>query len=215
MNDYAALFEELPKSATLLTPNQRLSAYLRKQYQESQNTVLFETPDILPIQAWLHRLYDVALTQAWCDKICLTSEQTLFLWEQIIQQYPPTQTLLSKAHQTALLVHQAWDLLHAWQIPLSALKDAHHPETELFLSWLEPFQATLKQHHWLTPAELPLHLSLHLPEHYCQILPPRYLIGFDEIPPHLKTLLSKLEQYAVPIESGKGSEPRKHPWDTP
>ncbi len=213
MNDYAALFEELPKSATILTPNQRLSAYLRKQYQESQNTFVFETPDILPIQAWLHRLYDIALTQAWCDKICLTTEQTLFLWEQIIQEYPPTQTLLSKAHQTAQLAHQAWDLLNAWQIPLSTLKNAHHPETELFLFWLEPFQAALKQHHWLTPAELPLYLSHRLPSHYCQTLFSHYLIGFEEIPPHLTTLFSKLDEHAISIESDEGSEPRKHSWD--
>lgn len=197
MKSYASLFDALPPRATVLTPNQRLAAYLRKRYNERQEEVVFRSADILPIQAWLRRLYDNALTQQWINKVCLTAEQTLVLWEEIIQSHPTSIPLLSKAHKTAQLAHSAWDLLHAWHIPLTALEHSHHAETEQFLAWLIPFKEALKKNNWLTTAELPSYLLKHLPPVYCQTLAPLYLAGFDEIPPILKSLLSALQHYGV------------------
>lgn len=199
---------QLPPTATVLTPNQRLAAYLRQQYNEKKETPVFNSADVLPIHAWLQRVYHHALTHQWVDKVCLTAEQTLALWEEIIRQYPATTPLLSKAHKTAQLAHSAWDLLHEWQIPLATLEHSHHNESEQFLAWLKPFQIALKQNHWLTLAELPLYLLQHLPTTYYQTLPPLYLVAFDEISPNLQTLLSTLQQQGVAVILWDEQQPR-------
>ncbi|MBY0378310.1 MAG: hypothetical protein K2Q33_07100, partial [Gammaproteobacteria bacterium] len=146
-------------------------------------------------------------TQQWVAKVCLTTEQTLAQWEKTIQSYPSTIALLSKAHKTAQLAHSAWELLHAWQIPLARLENSHLNETEQFLAWLIPFKAALKKNNWLTLAELPAYLSKHLPQTYCSTLAPLYLVGFDEIEPNLSALLSTLQQYGLKLKFWDEKQP--------
>lgn len=201
MSRYLNLFNILLPAATILTPNQRLAAYLRKQYNESQKTAVFNSADILPINAWLQRLYETALMQQWSYKIVLTTEEELVLWKQIIHKHPMATALLSKSHNTAKLAQKAWELMQHWQLPISALEHSHHSETEQFLTWLSPFKKALATHDWLTLPELPLHLQSHLPISYCQTLPALHLVGFDEIPPVIKTFLDTLEQRGVSVNT--------------
>ena len=83
MSRYQSVLNTLSPAVTVLTPNQRLAAYLRKQYNETQKTAVFSSADILPMDAWLKRLYENALIQQWTDKIILTAEQELALWEKV------------------------------------------------------------------------------------------------------------------------------------
>ncbi|MCD6045672.1 MAG: nuclease family protein, partial [Gammaproteobacteria bacterium] len=140
-----------------------------------------------------------ALMQQWTDKIVLTSEQELAVWEQIINAQPRTTALLSKSYKTAQLAQKAWELVQHWQLPISTLEHSHHSETEQFLSWLYSFKKTLEAHDWLSLAELPLHLSQHLPIAYCQTMPVLHLVGFDEIPPVIRGFLDILQQCGVNV----------------
>ncbi len=196
---YQALFDHLPAQYTLLTPNQRLGAYLRRLYAEGQSQTLFSTPDILPIEAWLHRLYETALSRGYSDRLVLTQEQCLALWEKIIIANPGPSPLLVQTHKTAALAHKAWELMHRWSIPLSALEHSHHAETEQFLQWLNPFQNALAEQQYITPVELPTHLLNCLPQDYLKTLPPLYRIGFDEKPPQLEVFLAHLQTQGVLI----------------
>lgn len=206
MNRYQSLFKALSPTATVLTPNQRLAAYLRKQYNESQERTVFNSVDILPLSAWLQRLYENAFIQQWTDKIILTTEQEFALWGKIINQQPTNTTLLSKSHKTAQLAQKAWELVQHWQLPLNALEHSHHSETEQFLAWLKPFKKVLAIESWLTLAELPLHLSQCLPTSYYPILPSLHLVGFDEIPPVVKKFWDTLEQHGVQLNDELNSE---------
>ncbi len=199
MNRYHSLLNGLSSSATVLTPNQRLAAYLRKQYNETQKATVFNSADILPMNAWLQRLYETALMQQWTDKIILTTEQELALWGKVINAQPMNTALLSKSHHTAKLAQKAWELVRHWQLPMTALEHSHHSETEQFLTWLNPFKKALAVEGWLTLAELPAHLTQHLPIPYCQTLPALHLVGFDEMPPVMRVFLDILEQRGVSI----------------
>jgi ATP-dependent helicase/nuclease subunit B len=199
MSRYQSVFNILSPAATVLTPNQRLAAYLRKQYNETQKTAVFNSADIIPINAWLQRLYENALIQQWTDKIILTAEQELALWEKMINEQPMATALLSKSHNTAKLAQKAWELVQHWQLPISALEHSHHSETEQFLAWLNSFKKALAAEGWLTLAELPAHLARCLPIPYCQTLPALHLVGFDDMPPVIKGFLDTLEQRGVNV----------------
>lgn len=189
----------LHAAGTLITPNRRLATYLRKQYNQAQKNAVFNSADILPLNAWLSRLYETALLQQWTDKILLTAEQEFALWEQIIQQQSANTVLLSKSHKTAQLAQKAWELVHYWQLPISALEHSHFSETEQFLAWLNAFKKMLHSQNWLTLTELPAHLSQQLPTSYCQNLSPLQLVGFDEIPPAVQSFLDGLIGRGVSI----------------
>ncbi len=199
MSRYQSVLNTLSPAVTVLTPNQRLAAYLRKQYNQTQKTAVFSSADILPMDAWLKRLYENALIQQWTDKIILTAEQELALWEKMINEQPMNTALLSKSHNTAKLAQNAWELVQHWQLPISTLEHSHHSETEQFLAWLNPFKRTLVVEGWLTLAELPSHLAQCLPISYCQTLPALDLVGFDDIRPVMTTFLETLKQRGVTI----------------
>ncbi len=199
MSRYQSVFNTLSPAATVLTPNQRLATYLRKQYNETQKAAVFNTADILSEDAWLKRLHEDALMQQWTDKIVLTTEQELALWEKVIKLQPMTTALLSKSHNTAQLAQKAWKLVQHWQLPISALEHSHHSETEQFLTWLNIFKKTLAVEGWLTLAELPAHLAQCLPPSYCQTLPALHLVGFDDIRPVMNTFLETLEQRGINV----------------
>ncbi len=201
MSRYQSVFDALSPFATVLTPNHRLATYLRNQYNEAQKNPVFNSPDILPLTAWLKRLYETALTQQWICKFRLTKEQELVLWEQVINTEPGLSPLLSKSNKTAQLTQKAWELMQHWQLPVSVLEHSHHGETEQFLIWLKKFKHTLATKDWLTEAELPAYLLDYVPISYYPTLPTLHLVGFDDITPLMQQFWATLEQRGAKINT--------------
>ena len=204
---YYNLFAQLSPTTTIITPNQRLSAYLRQLYHETKETTVFNSLDILPIDAWLYRWYETALLHNWTEFICLNDAEALLLWEKIITESTTVNHLLSKPKSMAKLAYSAWDLLQNWQISPRDLLHQHHIESEQFLAWLPPWQQTLQKNHWLTRCELAHHLTNCIPTTYYSTMSDLYLIGFDDITPAVAIFLNKLEQnkvsVVIPVEKSR------------
>jgi ATP-dependent helicase/nuclease subunit B len=196
---YYNLFAELPPTATIITPNQRLAAYLRQLYADTKQNTVFNSLDILPIEAWLYRWYETALLHNWTDSICLNDAEALLLWEKIIIDSTTVNHLLSKPKAIAKLAYSAWELLQNWQISSHQLHHQHHIESEQFLAWLTPWQQVLKKNHWITRCELAHHLTGCIPVSYYATTNTLYLVGFDDIIPTLASFLNTLEQNKVKV----------------
>lgn len=172
----------------VLTANQRLSLRIHESYDQKQRAQGFsswQTPQIIALNTWLQQLCHNTL-----DHILLSSTQVQYLWEQIIRNTYPDDTLLNPA-ETAATALTAWDILHLWQIPISALKSDPNQEVALFYQWAVQFALKCEQQQWITHAELPSHLITQdlsqLPYHIL-------LVGFDEFPPAITALFTALQQ---------------------
>jgi probable DNA repair protein len=168
--------------------------------RRAEGHAVWESPDILPRDAWVRRLWEEC---AWNDPaatpVLLTRWQELALWEEAIQS--TERDVLLNAHATARAAAEAWQLLHAWEAPLEALLEApfgiaafeRTEDAAAFAMWMKRVQRRLTEHGWITAAELPraLHQRIALGTLDRGATPPE-LFGFDEIAPADRRLFDVL-----------------------
>ena len=195
------LFSQIKEDSLILTANRRLAINIRQiydQFQITQGKLSWSTLKIMPLETWL--------TLSW-QQLASTSEQLLsgfqehYLWEKMISSQANRYPLL-QVEQTAKLVHKAWQLLWAWQIPISSLVNfIDSPEIDAMYRWAQQFLQDCQQHHWRSQAEIPQCLinqidqlsSLESSQHIL-------IIGFDEMPPIYQQLIHLLKKDRVVAE---------------
>ncbi|OGT33584.1 MAG: hypothetical protein A3C44_01710 [Gammaproteobacteria bacterium RIFCSPHIGHO2_02_FULL_39_13] len=174
-----------------LTANSRLTRYLQNALNEHQKQthLTWETPQIMPLQAWLINLF----YQTNHDGLWLLSDfQEQCVWESIIEQFPLASELLHPV-PLAKRVKEAWEILSQWRLSTDILKpfDAQL-ETACLIEWLTIFQKKCREKNWITLAELPQQF---LQQHFIIPLPKKIiLMGFDNLNPIIKTLLCEFEK---------------------
>ncbi len=123
---------------TVITPNRRLAQELAREadeYQLARGLASWEAPDILPLGAFLERLWDDALHGDAGEGLpaLLTGAEEQHLWEEVVRD--SRRELLSPA-QTAAQCRDAWGLAHAWRIaPGGGSEDA-----EAFAEWARAYR---------------------------------------------------------------------------
>src|SRR5438046_1298156 len=103
-------------TTTIVTVNQRLTGYLRQQYdvfQQSLGKKVWPSADILPFSTWIKRCWNDIVD----SRIILSDFQEQLLRQKIISQSAVSHTLL-RIDATATLAKQAWRLLQQWNINL-------------------------------------------------------------------------------------------------
>jgi len=117
------VFDRLTQSAAgslcVVTPNQRLSLVLQREFGEhqvAQGRVLWESADILSWSGFLERAGDDA---RYADvapmPLLLSQAQSHALWEHLLRASPSGEALLAVA-DAARLAHEAWQLSRAWRL---------------------------------------------------------------------------------------------------
>lgn len=176
---------------TVVTPNQRLSSYLRNRYnqeQEARGATVWPSLDCLPLASWVTRAY-MQLSDA---PLLLSEAQALVIWEAIIIQ---SLTELLPPHSLAHAAHQAWCLLQQWQVPWSLLTAIESEETQTFLRWAEKFMDYCRSHDCIDSSRAIEFLLQQSPWH--QISSQAFVFaGFDELSPRERQLVSYLGQQA-------------------
>src|SRR5919198_1595236 len=114
---FARLAEGHAARLTVVTPNQRLARRLTLEfddYQSARGLTSWEAADILPLGAFVERLWEDALYSDLGEKLplLLTSAQEQHLWQRILAD-----SGLLIVPQAAAQCREAWRLLHAWRIP--------------------------------------------------------------------------------------------------
>src|SRR5664279_4578642 len=113
----------LMQGETVVTGNARLSRQMRQEFDGKQQALgdqLWESPDILPRDAWFRRCWDECVySDPISTPVLLDASQELVLWEQVIENSGDAETLLD-APTTAGAVAGAWNILHSWNLPRTA-----------------------------------------------------------------------------------------------
>jgi probable DNA repair protein len=204
------------QSAVLVTVNRRLARYLKNHYNDRMifsGSRVWETPHILPYDAWLEQLYGEAAV-SWSAsgragfKLLLSKAQERHAWEQVIRKWDGNQgRRLLQVPETARPAMEAWELCREWRIPPHELGQAPVDDTIAFLLWVEEFSRVCREKGWqdragLADAVIALMVSGH-------IKPPNQIIlaGFNELSPSQMALVELM------VKSGSRvaalSEPRE------
>lgn len=192
------LLSALGPDTTLVTVNKRLSTALRAahgRYSASSGALVWSTPDILPLSAWLQRNWEEVLLSGamHTPPRLLSPMQERRLWEEIVREELDRRPLLEPAG-CARKAQAAWRLTCEWRIAIDEARFRYHVDSEAFLNWARRFERRCKDGGWLTPAALPD--ALISPLRNGEIAVPATLIitGFDELPPALSALLNTVAE---------------------
>jgi len=187
------LFDEITTNSLVLTPNRRLSSFLREKYDQwQQRKALHSWPSIaiLPFDNWLHLLWDKCLEfqQGYC---LLSSIQEQYLWEQIIKQATAGHELL-QLKATAKHAVDAWHLLNHWQLPIKQTIFDKYVDCATFYDWLRLYQQYCQIHKFIDSHVLPKHVIKILNKESLTLPDKIRLVGFEECSPLQQALLESL-----------------------
>jgi ATP-dependent helicase/nuclease subunit B len=193
-----ALFEKLATGhaakLTVLTPNRRLALELAREFDARQldkGLASWEAPDILPLGAFLQRVWDDALHADAGDALprLLTPAEEQHLWEAVIDESGRGDGLIAKSSAAAQCA-DAWRLLHAWR--LGAV--GGNEDAQAFAEWSAAYQRKAGQ-------DMD---SARLPDLAATLVDPAKLktlvaYAFDIVPPQVGELLVACAQKGIEV----------------
>lgn len=194
---------------TLITATARLSRQLRREYDAARGRErrrLWESPDILPRDAWLERVWrEVTFSDSVQAPLLLSSVQAEALWEKAIRASEaaaePDRVLLDLP-ATVSAAARAWNLLHAWEAPLRAADDAAEfsqaADPAAFAGWKRTVEQELAGNGWITKSQLPAAIAQRIATGALQIPGPLAYAGFHELTPADRRLLDACPAIAQP-----------------
>ncbi len=199
---FAELIRPLTEGATVVTPNRRLSAAVRRgfdQHVRAQGHPAWVAADVLPWNAWLERIFREASLRGEANRLLMSHWQARALWRRVIADAPEGQGLLQVDTMVDAAL-QAWELGHAWRL-LPALQT--HPlsdEAGAFLRWARAYEA-ICTHDELTD-------QARLADLVCDLVlrgspaVPRSLVafGFDALTPQHEKVLEALRSRRVEVD---------------
>jgi probable DNA repair protein len=170
---------------TVITANARLSRQMRRDYdgeRRRQGLQVWESPDILPRNAWLERAWqECAYRDPFNTPVLLSATQEEALWEQSIAASSATDVLLDLP-ATVSAAAQAWSLVHAWEARCDAAEFRGLHDPDAYLGWMQVVEGKLRENGWITANQLPRAL---LDRVAAGAMVPGALFhaGFDELSP--------------------------------
>jgi ATP-dependent helicase/nuclease subunit B len=186
---------------TIVTRTRRLAREILSEIGEANalsGKKVFETPDVLPVEAWFQRLWRSLDPGA----EILRDSAELHLWRETIasdldarhQEEPVTANQVAKLADSAAA---AWKSIRRWQeprwsdIPLT-------PDVEAFRRWANAFGDRLASQ-WVTAAELPDRLANEARTTRAYVADHVVFVGFERIEPALRRLIDALSDCGVAI----------------
>ena len=187
------IFEALETGTAVVTGSARLSRSLHEEFateQQARGKSAWPTPSILSWPGFLDRLWrDWLFAHASANTPLLFQEaQELAVWEAAIRNLAGD-TLLDIRH-TARAAMDAWTLARDYRLDLCDGRFHATAETEAFLSWAREFERRCAEEKWLDRASLPDFLARRIQAREVEIPPRLILVGFEEITPQQREMLS-------------------------
>ena len=215
--------EHLANGTTLITANKRLAREFTRIYnlhQRKNNILAWETPDILPFEAWLQRFWKEIRTDTenkLKPQIIINPLQSKQLWGQIIERdilshekdtYP-----LWNINATVKLASDAWKICQDWEISFNDFNNTYLKDHRNFARWAIQYQENALNNNWIDKYQIPSAITQHLAHSKPADLPQLIWLGFDGITPAQKTLVSafeKLNANVVIAQLSDTHKPEKH-----
>lgn len=192
LEQYDSILHAIDHDSTILTPNRRLAATLKERHKEiklNNGELCWESPDILPLNSWLKRLWDDYIATSEDNSPCLlTGAQEQNIWQSVVSNAKDNDFIL-QINETAAIAQAAWALLRQWQIPLDDPELLVTADYRCMQKWAEAFQWQLSKYNWIDSASLPELLGKLISEKKIKPAEKIILVGFTELTPQLKALL--------------------------
>ncbi len=197
-----------------LTGNERLARHLRLAHAAARQAAGEAVSTPAPIWSWhgwlrlqYTLLQDAALAGATePPPLLLSSGQARLVWEDIIRQSPPGETLLQLA-ATAAAAHQAWQLTQAWRFPSGLSGGDDSPDVQAFTAWQAAFEARCKKEQWLDEAQLTDVVSQALADGQLSMPAAVQLRGFDELTPQQQQCFAVLRDAGCKVSLVENDKP--------
>jgi ATP-dependent helicase/nuclease subunit B len=195
MEIYNKLFNLLNPNDLLLTGNKRLIPFLHKiyaRYQQTQKKKVWSHLQFFTLSRWVEILWEKQfIEQTGFALRLLNQQQECLIWKTIIQQ--STYSFLDSA-QTAKNAQQAWQLLQQALLNYRTTHFKQSNETETWQTWAMHFDNFCQDQAYIDLSSAINHLILLFSKKILNPPPRIFLIGFNEINPQYKKLLSVLEE---------------------
>lgn len=204
---FKRLAAEQGVGTTVITPSRRLAIALNNEfgdYQAAHKVAVWESADIIPFSVFIERLYQDALYYAPEAElpILLTAAQTRALWVSVINDSDEGKSLLAVL-QTAGMVHEAWQLSHAWQLFPQLDHFPLNEDGRAFHAWAQSYQHITKRNRQID--EVCLYDLLASMYQQLPIKKPKSLIcyGFESLTPQQISFLKALSASNCVVQSAQ------------
>lgn len=185
------------ESLCVITPNQRLSLVLQREfgeYQMAQGKLLWESADILSWSGLLERAgEDARYSDAAPLPLRLSQAQSHALWENLLRASPAGDALLAVA-DAARLAHEAWQLIRAWRLEPHLRGATRNEDSKAFQDWALRYERALQRNGLMDTVELAERVLPLMADG--QIRRPQTLVvyGFDSFTPQQSEFLGRLQR---------------------
>src|SRR5580700_7408680 len=186
-------FRAMEPGATVITASRRLARVLTGEFhahQREQGRSVWNTPDILPLDAFLKRCWGSYVWTAGPRIVLLDALQEQVVWEQVIRDSPAGDSLL-RLPETAQQAMEAWRLVQAYRLPLDGRFEATD-DWAAFAAWARAFRKRCVENNWLEPARLADVLADLIKRGELPQPAQLFLAGFDELTPQQSDLFNAL-----------------------
>jgi ATP-dependent helicase/nuclease subunit B len=186
------LAQRIEAGCAVVTPNRRLAAHLKHEYDAQQTRAgrsVWPTADILSVSAFVERAYGDAFYSGHAAALptLLTPAQEQALWESIIRDSETGKALLA-IPETAALAREAWQLAHAWDLMPRLGKIFLNEDGKAFQQWAQRYESITRRERHTESARLAEAIVSFLARK--EVKKPKSLIhyGFDLVMPQQATL---------------------------
>jgi ATP-dependent helicase/nuclease subunit B len=186
---------------TVITPNRRLAQSLAADLARRQvgaGRTVWESPDILPVSAFVERLYQDALYAAGAGELplLLGAEEEQSLWEDALRG---SQAVLLALPETAALAREAWQLAHAHRLRDALARGDLNDDARVFVDWARRYERASERLERTDFARLPDELSRRLDQP--ELKKPQRLVrfGFDQTTPQQDDFFAALAACGVEL----------------
>jgi probable DNA repair protein len=204
----ARLAEGHAARIAVVTPNARLSRELAREFdagQADKGLPVWETADILPLAAFIERLYEDALYSDLAAQLplLLTAAQSQALWETAIRASRWGEALLA-VPQAAADCARAWELAQAWRIAGALANFPGNDDATAFLEWSREYARRCERDGNTDSARLADVVAPLLQE--AALRKPRLLVAyaFDLLKPQEQDFLDACAKAGIEVRSCKG-----------
>jgi ATP-dependent helicase/nuclease subunit B len=154
----AQLLAWMEKGATIITPNNRLSKELLKEFLQAFPKPVQRKPLCLPYTAFIKQAFKefgyLCLHEQ--HPILLSSQQSRYIWQYILAQ---EQSLTNAGLLDAL--EEAWTRCHLWGLDLNHAAFTYTPQTQQFQHWAQEFKLQLQGIKAITEVQVVPYLCAH------------------------------------------------------
>ncbi len=192
-------FPELTLGGTVVTSSPGLARHWKWRCNEALKGAgerVWPTPDILPLHAWLERLWEQSLLAGGAagQRNLLSSRQVRFIAED---QLPDTSlhAIPGGRGSTVRRIVQGWQLCREWGIATRELDIAAVSADEhLFADWAQRYESHVRSQGWVDSWSMQRLVREDLVSGAIRLPGPVRFIGFDTVTPQLRQMADVLER---------------------